>query len=159
MGVLGTPADIATDLLILAEVLISALVLIGVVFIRKDRSRVGRHRAVMLWVLGLNAVFLAGFLIQDLVRQSSVIERSKAPAHVFWPLLGVHLVIAVSALGVAIASWIIARRGLRRTDAGWELPPAVRLRHRRVSRFYPWLWGFTLGTGLLLYGTLYWVYA
>ena len=159
MGVLGTAADLATDVLILAEIAISLLVLLGVLTIRRNRQRVGAHRAYMLWVLGLNAFFLAGFLVQDLVRSSNVVERSTAPAAVFWPLLGVHLAIAVSALGVAIASWLIARKGLlRRPDGGWDLAPDVRIRHRRVSRYYPWLWALTLATGLLLYGVLYIAY-
>lgn len=157
MGLLGTGADLASDLLILAEILISVLVFLGVVLIRR-RRRVGAHRKVMLTTLALNAFFLAGFLIQDAVRQSNVVERSAAPAAVFWPLLTVHLVIAVSALGVAVASWRIARRGMVTTETGIDLVPEVRRRHRRVSRYYPWLWGSTLATGLLLYYVLYVVY-
>lgn len=155
MAILGTDADLASDVLILAEIAISVLVLAGVVTIRRNRKRVRPHRAYMLWVLGLNAFFLAGFLIQDIARSSNVTERSTAPASVFWPLLAVHLAIAVSALGVAIASWLIARKGIVRTPEGMDLVPEVRARHRRVSRYYPWLWAMTLVTGLLLYGVLY----
>lgn len=158
MALLGTHADVASDLLILSEIAISLLVLVGVLTIRRDRRRVRRHRGLMLWVLGLNAVFLLGFLVQDAVRSSNVVVRSRAPLGVFVPLLSVHLMVAVSALSVAVVSWRIARRGLVRTPQGYELLPEARLRHRRVSRYYPWLWGLTLGTGLLLYGVLYVVY-
>jgi len=158
VGLLRTGADIASDLLILSEIVISVLVFLGVWTIRRNRRKVGRHRGLMLWVLGLNAVFLAGFLIQDAIRSSNVVERSKAPLGVFVPLLSIHLMIAVSALSVAVVSWRIARKGLVRTATGWDLTPEIRIRHRRVSRYYPWLWGFTLGTGLLLYGVLYVVY-
>jgi uncharacterized membrane protein YozB (DUF420 family) len=158
VGVLGTGADIASDLLILSEIAISLLVLLGVWTIRRDRKKVGRHRGFMLWVLGLNALFLTGFLVQDAIRSSNVVERSSAPLGVFVPLLSVHLMIAVSALSVAVVSWRIARKGLVRTETGWDLTPEIRVRHRRVSRYYPWLWGLTLATGLLLYGVLYVVY-
>ncbi len=158
MGILGTDADWASDVLILSEIVISLLVLIGVVFIRRDRRRVRRHRAVMLWVLALNAFFLSGFLVQDIVRQSSTIERSafvQDKPWLFWSMLGVHLAIAISAIGVAIASWLIARKGVVQGEHGMELRPEVRSRHRRVSRYYPWLWASTLVTGLLLYSVLY----
>lgn len=155
MSFLGTGADLATDLLILAEVLISLLVLFGVIAIKKGRA-VGRHRLFMLSTLVLNAIFLVAFLIQDLVKGSNVVARSSAPAHVFWPLLGVHLTIAVSALAIAVASWLIARKGMVRSAGGaLDLSPDVRIRHRRVSKYYPWLWGSTLATGLLLYGVVY----
>lgn len=154
---MGDAADLATNLLILAEILITVLVFVGVRYIRRGR-RVGRHRRTMLWSLGLNALFLAGFLIQDAIRSSNVILRSTAPALVFWPLLTVHLSIAVTALGIAIVSWRIARKGVVQTADGIDLTPEVRARHRRVSRFYPPLWYSTLATGLLLYGVLYVVY-
>jgi uncharacterized membrane protein YozB (DUF420 family) len=157
VGLLGTAADVATDLLLAGMVVISALVLAGVRLIRRDRRRnVRRHRSLMLWVLTLNGIFLSGFVVQDVARSSNVVLRSAAPPAVFWPLLAVHVAVAVSALGLAIASWRIARRGLvRGPEGGWDLTPDVRARHRRVSRYYPWLWGLTLATGLLLYAVLY----
>jgi len=160
MSILGTSADVASDLLILSEVVISLLVLLGVVQIRRDRRKaVGRHRAFMLWVLGLNAVFLAGFLVQDALKTETVLQRSTAPLGVFVTVLSVHLMIAVSALSVAIVSWRIAAKGaFRNADGHWDLTPDVRVRHRRVSRFYPWLWGMTLATGLVLYSVLYVLY-
>lgn len=157
MGLLGTGAGIASDLLILSEIAISVLVLAGVLAIRRGR-RVGRHRRLMLTTLALNAVFLTGFLVQDALRSSNVVQRSTAPPTVFWPLLSIHLVIAVSALATAVVAWRIARRGIVRTSAGIDLRPDVRARHTRVSRWYPWLWGSTLATGLLLYGVLYVAY-
>lgn len=160
MGLLGTDAGIFSDLLILAEILISVLVLAGVVLIKRGR-RVGVHRRVMLWTLGLNAFFLSGFLVQDAVQSQTVLSEERglrAPLGVFVPLLAVHLAIAVAALGVAVASWRIARKGIVVTANGIDLAPDVRARHTRVSRFYPYLWGATLATGLLLYYVIYVVY-
>lgn len=157
MGLLGTAADWATDVLILAEIVITVLVILGVRFIRRGR-RVSTHRKIMLSTLILNAVFLAGFLVADAIKAETVLDRNPAPAYVFWPMLGVHLAIAVSALGVAIVSWRIARKGVIHTDHGMDLSPEVKVRHRRVSRHYPWLWYSTLATGLMLYGVVYLLY-
>lgn len=158
MAILGTGADLASDVLILSEIVISLLVFAGVLAIRRNRARPARHRVYMLWVLGLNAFFLIGFLIQDALKAETVVQRSTAPLNVFVPLLVFHLMIAVSAMTVAVVSWRIAVKGLVRGPNGIDLTPEARVRHRRVSRFYPWLWAATLATGLLLYGVLYVVY-
>lgn len=159
-ALLGTDASVFSDLLILAEILISALVLTGFLLIKRGR-RVSKHRLVMLWTLGLNAFFLVGFLVQDAIRSQTVLsgERGlRAPLSVFVPLLSIHLMIAVSAVSVAVVSWRIARRGIIQTPTGIDLVPDVRVRHRRVSKYYPYLWAATLATGLLLYYVIYVVY-
>lgn len=165
-NLLGTDANVFSDLLILAEILISVLVLVGFVVIRRARrgqrhARVRAHRRVMLWTLGLNAFFLSGFLIQDAIRSQTVLSEERglrAPLIVFVPLLVVHLAIAVTALGVAFIAWRIARKGIVTKEDGIDLDPEVRRRHTRVSRYYPYLWAATLATGLLLYYVVYVVY-
>lgn len=145
-----------TQVLLLGEMGITVLVYLGVRAIRQ--RRVHSHRLLMLWSLGLNLLLLASFVVVDLARASNTVKRgATAPLWVFFPLLLVHLTIAVSALTIAIISWRIARRGVLR-DAGdrvVDLEAEVRRRHRRVSRFYPNLWYATLATGLLLYFALY----
>lgn len=157
MGLMGTAADLATDILILAEIAITVLVILGVRKVRRRRN-VSAHRRLMLATLILNAVFLAGFLVADAIKSSNVVLRNPAPAYVFWPLLSIHLAIAVSALAVAVISWRIARAGIVETGAGIDLSPEAKVRHRRVSRHYPWLWYSTLVTGLMLYGVVYVVF-
>lgn len=158
VGILGSGADLATDLLILAEIAISVLVLCGILLIRRGR-RVSRHRLVMLSSLALNAVFLVAFLVQDILRASNVAERATSvPGIVFWPMLGVHLAIAVTALGVAIWAWRVAAPATVGSGTTLDLAPAARSRHRAIARYYPWLWAFTLVTGLLLYAIVYVAY-
>ena len=90
--------------------------------------------------------------------EARLLSGLRAPLSVFVPLLTIHLIIAVTALGVAVASWLIARKGIVPTAMGIDLKPEVRVRHRRVSKYYPYLWASTLATGLLLYYVVYVVY-
>lgn len=152
MGILGTGADLASDVLILGEVVVSLLVWWGVRSIRHGRH-VGRHRRLMLSVLLLNAILLASFLYVDVARSETVLARGRSTA--FYVALGIHLPIAVSALTIAVISWLIARKGIVPKGDTIDLEPSVRARHIRVSRWYPWLWGATLATGLLLYASIY----
>ena len=156
MGLWTTVANAASSLLIAGELVITLLVFLGVRAIRRGR-RVARHRALMLWSLGLNAVFLAAFLVSDVLKQQSVLTRGKvANPALFFTVLGIHLVIASSALAVAIVAWWRTRGHRIQTPQGdLDLEPAARARHRRISRWYPWLWGFTLATGLALFGVVY----
>ena len=156
MGILGTDADIATDVLILGEIIITVLVVYGVRLIR--RNHVHRHRTVMLTGLAFNLVLLASFVVTDIIKFTNTVERgTDAPIWVFIPLLVIHVSIAIGALTLAIVSWRIARRGTVHDGHGRvvNLTPAVREAHRRVSRYYPTVWYATLATGLLLYAVLY----
>jgi putative membrane protein len=156
VGFLGTGAGAASDVLILGEIVITVLVYLGVRKIR--RNQVSGHRTIMLTSLALNLLLLASFLVVDIIKTSNTIERGlRAPLWVFIPLLVIHLSIAVTALTIAIRSWLIARTGVIRDGQGAvvNVTPEVRAKHRRISRYYPRLWYSTLGTGLLLYLTIY----
>jgi uncharacterized membrane protein YozB (DUF420 family) len=155
MGLFGTGADVWSDLLLLVEVAITAAVLVGIVLIR--RGRIKHHRLVMLSTLAVNAVFLIAFLIQDAVAASNTAARGiSAPGIVFWPTLVVHLAFAFTAFAIAVAAWRIARRGHSVTPEGRHVVDGqTRRRHRAIARYYPWLWGATLVTGLLLYNVVY----
>lgn len=145
-----------TQILLLGEIGITVLVWLGVKAIK--RNDVHKHRTLMLWSLGLNLILLASFVVVDLMRASNTVERGlTAPLWVFIPMLLIHLSIAISALTIAIVSWRIARKGVIRDSDNQvvDLDPAVRIKHRRISKFYPNLWYATLVTGLLLYVALY----
>ena len=155
VGFLGTSADLWSDLLILVEVLITGAVWMGLRAIRANEIR--RHRSIMLFTLAANAAFLVAFLIQDAIALRTTLDRGvHAPGYVFWPVLAIHLAFAFSSFGVAVVGWRIARKGYSVTPEGrGHVEPDVRKRHRGVARFYPWLWGATLVTGLLLYAVVY----
>lgn len=156
MAFLQSWSELPSDLLILGEVAVTALVVLGVRSIR--RNQVARHRLLMLSALALNLALLAGFLVVDLIRASNTLQRGlPIPALLFWTILGVHLAIAVTALVVAVRAWLIARPGVVRDGQGTvvNLTPPVRAAHRRVSTYYPGLWYATFGTGLVLYLVLY----
>lgn len=145
-----------TQALLLGEIIITFLVVLGLRAIRK--KQIHRHRLLMLWSLGLNLFALASFVVVDVIRASNTVERGlTAPLYVFLPLLTIHLTIAITALTIAVLSWRIARQGIQRDAEGRvvDVDPAIRAKHRRISRFYPRLWYATLATGLLLYAVLY----
>lgn len=149
-------SELPSDLLIVGEIAVTTLVVLGVRSIR--RNQVARHRLLMLSALITNLVVLAGFLIVDVLRASTTVSRATGPRlALFWPLLGIHLIIAVSALTIALRAWWIARKGVVRDGQGAvvNVTPDVRRSHRAVSRYYPSLWYATFGTGLLLYAVLY----
>lgn len=145
-----------TQVLLLGEIATTVLVYLGVRAIRANA--VHRHRLLMLWSLGLNLVLLASFLVVDAIRASNTIERGlTTPLYVFIPMLVIHLSIAITALTLAIMAWRIGRKGVIR-DANnrvTDLTPKIRLKHKRIAKFYPNLWYATLITGLLLYAALY----
>lgn len=159
MALFGTDADLASDVLVLVEILITAAVVAGVLLIR--RGRIKHHRLVMLSTLAANAVFLVGFLILDAVKATTTLERGvDAPAAVFWTTLGVHLAFAFTSFGIAVAAWRIARRGHAvQPDGTHTVAGDVRRKHRAIARYYPYLWGATLVTGLLLYNVVYVFYS
>lgn len=145
-----------TQVLLLGEIATTVLVYLGVRAIRKNA--VHRHRLLMLWSLGLNLVLLASFLVVDAIRASNTIERGlTAPLYVFIPMLVIHLSIAITALTLAIMAWRIGRQGVMRDAEGrvTDLSPEVRVKHRRIAKYYPNLWYATLVTGLFLYAALY----
>lgn len=159
MGLFGTDAGFASDILIGGEIILTVLVILGVRVIRKDRTaNVATHRRLMLTVLGFNLVLLVFFVIVDLIKASSTIERgTRAPLWVFVPLLLIHLAIAITSLVLAFRAWLSARRGVVRDGNGVvvNVTPDVRVAHRRIARYYPPMWYATLATGLVLYVTLY----
>ena len=145
-----------TQILLAGEILTTVLVFLGVRAIR--RKDVTRHRVLMLWSLALNLILLASFVVVDVIRTSTTLERGlTTPLYVFIPMLAIHLAIAISALTLAVWSWLIARKAVIRDAEGRvvDLPPEVRVRHRRVSKYFPNLWYATLATGLLLFAVLY----
>jgi uncharacterized membrane protein YozB (DUF420 family) len=155
MALLGTSSDWATDILLIVELAISALILVGILKIRANRVR--HHRAIMLSTLAINAVFLVGFLVVDAIKATTTLDRGiNAPPLVFWPTLGVHLALAFSSFTIAIIAWRVARKGYqRREDAEDHVAADVRAAHRRIAIYYPWLWGGTLITGILLFNVVY----
>lgn len=155
MALFGTDADLASDILVLVEVAITAAIVAGVWLIH--RGRIKHHRVVMLSTLAANAVFLVGFLVLDAFKASTTLDRGiDAPAVVFWTTLVVHLAFAFTSFGIAIAAWRIARRGHTvQPDGTHAVGGEVRKRHRAIARYYPYLWGATLVTGLLLYNVVY----
>jgi uncharacterized membrane protein YozB (DUF420 family) len=159
VGIFGTEAGIASDILIGGEVILTILVYLGVRSIRRDRAgHVSNHRTLMLTVLAFNLVLLLFFVVMDLIKASNTVERGlTAPLWIFVPLLIIHLFIAISALTIAIRAWLIARKGVVRDGKGKvvSVTPDVRIAHRRISRYYPPMWYATLTTGLILYLVLY----
>ena len=145
-----------TQVLLVGEIATTVLVYLGVRAIR--RNAVHRHRLLMLWSLGLNLVLLASFLVVDAIRASNTIERGlTTPLYVFIPMLVIHLGIAITALTLAIMAWRIGRKGVIRDAENHviDLAPEIRIKHRRIAKYYPSLWYATLATGLLLYAALY----
>jgi uncharacterized membrane protein YozB (DUF420 family) len=155
MGFLGTGASVWSDALLMVEGAITVGIVVGILLIR--RGRIKHHRAVMLGTLAVNAVFLVAFLVQDAVAATTTVERGlSAPMGVFVPVLVVHLAFAFSSFGVAIVAWRRAGTGHHvGADGVHTVTAAARRFHKRVARFYPWLWGATLVTGILLYNVVY----
>jgi len=146
-GILGSRADLLTDLSLLTFILLPLVMPLG--FRLAQQQRLHAHRRMQVFFLGLMTVAVLVLEIDIRLRGGSGALAGKAvsiPTPAVRALLLIHLLIAVSTwlswVGFVIASW---RR------FGQQLPGGFSGKHRRWGRIL-WLGvAATAGTGTLLY--------
>jgi uncharacterized membrane protein YozB (DUF420 family) len=129
----------------------TVLLAIGLVQIR--RGRVRKHKTMMLWALGVSALFLALYLIHKVALYQVTGEPNKRfptdPAvvpdafrYTYYGVLLSHLMLAITVPPLALRAVYLAIKG--RIVA-----------HKRLVKFaYP-IWMYVSVTGVVVYGMLY----
>jgi putative membrane protein len=115
------------------------------------RGRVARHRRAMLTTTGLFALFLAAYLYRVAVEgPTSFSGPGAVEQFVYYPVLGVHVLLAVVCVPLVIYALLLAL-----THPVAELPETG---HPRVGRAAAALWLISFVLGLVVYAMLYLVW-
>ena len=124
-------------------------IVVGVRAIR--RGDVTRHRRAMLATTGLFAVFLVAYLYRvALEGPTSFAGPAVVERFLYYPLLGVHILLAVVCVPLVIYTLLLAA-----THTVRELPET---RHPTVGRVAATLWLVSFVLGTAVYALLYLVY-
>jgi putative membrane protein len=130
--------------------LVAVVVLVGGVYSIRQ-GRVGRHRAAMVTVLALFALFLVLYLYRVAIEGPHPFPGPD-PVYqfVYLPLLAVHILFAVVTIPLLYYVLLLA---LTRT-----IPELRETAHRRVGRLAASLWLVSFVLGIVVYTLLYVVY-
>ena len=133
----------------------TVLLLAGFVLIRSGRRDL--HRKVMITALVVSSVFLICYLIYHFTAPVFVFPGTGWVVPVYYTMLVSHVILA------AVATPLIALTAWRAIKAwrsgGAEAPAPVYQRHRAIARWTFPIWLYVTVTGVLIYVTLYHVYA
>jgi len=124
-------------------------ILVGVRAIR--RGDVARHRQAMLASTGLFALFLVAYLYRvALEGPTAFAGPAVVEQYVYYPVLGVHILLAVVCVPLVIDALLLAA-----THSVTELPET---RHPTVGRVAATLWLVSFALGTVVYLLLYVVF-
>jgi uncharacterized membrane protein YozB (DUF420 family) len=133
----------------------TVLLLVAYGLIRAKR-RVA-HRRVMIAALCVSALFLVSYLTYHFTAPVFVFPGRGWIVPVYYAMLASHVALAAAVTPlVALTAWRAIRAW---RDGGAAAPAAVFDRHRRLARWTLPIWLYVTVTGVLIYVTLYHVYA
>jgi putative membrane protein len=110
--------------------------LIGFTFIRA--RRISAHRAAMLSAFGFSTLFLVGYIAHHALHGDVRYPAHAALRSVYLPLLASHIVLAVIALPMVLATFFFSLTG--------RFP-----QHRKIARWTFPLWLYVSVTGVVTY--------
>ena len=113
--------------------------LMGYTFIRARRIRA--HRAVMIGAFGFSTLFLAGYILHHALHGDIRYPAHAALRVVYLPLLASHIVLAVVALPLVLATFFFSLSG--------RIP-----QHRWIARWTFPLWMYVSVTGVVTWAML-----
>ena len=142
----GSRASLAIDLLVTATVL-TALLLAYSIFTVRVRRNYQRHRTLQIFISVLLLVVLIFFETEVRIHGWRVHAEGSAFAAMLSPLLIIHIVIAVSAALMWIATLSLALRRFPKPPA----PAAHSTVHKRLALWTTVLTYLTASSGLLFY--------
>ena len=133
----------------------TVLLIIAYALIRSGRREA--HRRVMIVALIVSAIFLVCYLTYHFTAPVFVFPGTGWVVPVYYTMLVSHVILA------AVATPLIALTAWRAIKAwrsgGAEAPAPVYQRHRAIARWTFPIWLYVTVTGVLIYVTLYHVYA
>jgi uncharacterized membrane protein YozB (DUF420 family) len=132
------------------------LVVVAYVLIRSGRP--AAHRRVMIAAMIVSAVFLACYLTYHFTAPVFVFPGHGWVVPVYYTMLISHVVLALVVTPmIGVTAW----RALKawRNGVGLENIPVNFARHRALARWTLPIWLYVTVTGVLIYVTLYHVYA
>ena len=133
----------------------TVLLIIAYALIRSGRREA--HRRVMIVALIVSAIFLVCYLTYHFTAPVFVFPGTGWVVPVYYTMLVSHVILA------AVATPLIALTAWRAIKAwrsgGAEAPAPVYQRHRAIARWTFPIWLYVTVTGVLIYATLYHVYA
>lgn len=133
----------------------TVLLIVAYVLIRAGRR--SAHRKVMIAALTVSAVFLASYLTYHFTAPVFVFPGRGWVVPVYYAMLISHVVLATAATPLVVMT---AWRGVRAWRAGGaSAPQEVFARHRAIARWTFPIWLYVTVTGVIIYVTLYHVYA
>lgn len=122
--------------------------------------RAGRreaHRRVMIAALSVSAVFLVCYLIYHFTAPVFVFPGTGWIVPVYYAMLISHVILAAVATPlIAVTAWRAIKAW---RNGGASAPAQVFARHRAIARWTFPIWLYVAVTGVVIYATLYHVYA
>ncbi len=133
----------------------TVLLLIAYVLIRSGHREA--HRRVMIAALVVSSIFLACYLLYHFTAPVFVFPGTGWVVPVYYAMLISHVILAAVATPlIAMTAW----RALKAWRGGGAAAPAsVFDRHRALARWTFPIWLYVTVTGVVIYATLYHVYA
>lgn len=133
----------------------TVLLIIAYALIRSGRREA--HRRVMIAALIVSAIFLVCYLTYHFTAPVFVFPGTGWVVPVYYAMLVSHVILAAVATPlIALTAW----RAIKAWRSGGAAAPApVYQRHRAIARWTFPIWLYVTVTGVLIYATLYHVYA
>jgi len=115
------------------------------------RGDVERHRRLMLATFGLFVAFLALYLYRvSVVGPTAFAGPGWVEAYVYYPVLGIHMVLAVVSIPLVYYVLLLAY--------GHPVSELGATNHPRAGRVAAALWLVSFALGIVVYALLYWAY-
>jgi uncharacterized membrane protein YozB (DUF420 family) len=120
----------------------SSALLLSAAYLFIRRRQVRFHRLCMLSAVGFSTLFLVSYVVYHLSAGHTQFSGPAWLRHIYYPLLGSHILLAVLVLPLALTTLYRARQ-------------AVFSRHRRIARWTLPLWLYVSVSGVAIYLLLY----
>jgi len=133
-------------------------VLLLIAYVLVKNGRYAAHRQAMIAAMAVSAVFLVCYLVYHFSAPVFVFPGTGWVVPLYYAMLISHVILATVVTPMII---LTALRGLRawRGGAGLEDRTQSFARHRALARWTFPIWVYVTVTGVLIYVTLYHVYA
>jgi putative membrane protein len=156
MGIFGTSAGVLSDLSLLFEVVILAIITFSWLKVRKEDSNI-HHNLTIIAVI-LNVIFVLSYMVRTIVEGSTEFQGPEGVrVGVYLPVVIVHGLVSTLVLFMSLVLIYISIKWGSKNEK-WSFSQEKKSRHKKMGRIMFLLWYIAMITGIIVYVLLYVAY-
>ncbi len=156
MGFLGTSAGVVSDLSLIFEIIIIAIITFS--WLKARAKDTNMHHRMMIIAVIVNVVFVLSYMVKSLVEgQTSFQGPENVKVGLYLPVVIVHGLISILVLAL---SFVLIYLGIKWGIKGqkWAMNREKRPKHKKFGSLLFLMWYIALITGVIVYLLLYVAY-